>query len=247
MKQKLMNKLFACLSYHLQSKEPVNASNQPKSNIRHLDGILISDEIGKELSCEITIVEEKGNVFLVNLSPNEIVSELSNKDKIDDILNSIINISDNTGDNGSKSVIHSSEFSKSGNRVICLPEKTIFEELHEKRSTDNCLKNKSFSLAIAMSVIGTLIIFVGILITLFTGKEIGWITTSSGAIIELVACVYFRFVKRTMKEVKDNSKHLEITENLLIAIELAEKINDTKTKDETYKDMIDKLLQKNDK
>lgn len=50
-----------------------------------------------------------------------------------------------------------------------------------------------------------------------------------------------------MKEVKDNSKQLEKTEDLLTAIELVEKIDDTKTKDETYKNMIDKLLSPNNK
>ena len=89
--------------------------------------------------------------------------------------------------------------------------------------------------------------FVGILISLFTEKEVGWITTSSGAIIELVAGVYFWLVNRTMKEVKDNSKQLEKTEDLLTAIELVEKINDVKTKDDAYINIIDKLLHKSDK
>lgn len=81
----------------------------------------------------------------------------------------------------------------------------------------------------------------------FTEKEVGWITTSSGAIVELVAGIYFWLVNRTMREVKDNSKQLEKAEDLLTAIELAEKINDTKIKDETYKDMIGRLLHQNDK
>ena len=98
-----------------------------------------------------------------------------------------------------------------------------------------------------MSIIGTIILFIGIIISLFSTKEIGWITTSSGAIIEVVASIYFWLLNRTMKEVKDNSKQLEKTEDLLTAIELVEKIDDTKTKDETYKNMIDKLLSPNNK
>lgn len=47
-----------------------------------------------------------------------------------------------------------------------------------------------------------------------------------------------------MKEVNNNSKQLEQTEDLLTAIELTEKISDPKTKDETYKNMINTLLSK---
>lgn len=121
------------------------------------------------------------------------------------------------------------------------------KELYEKRNTDKSLKKISFTLAVIMSIIGTTILFTGIILSLFTKKEIGWITTSSGAIIEVVASIYFWLVNRTMKEVKDNSKQLEKTEDLFTAIELVEKINDEKIKDETYKNIIDKLLPKSDK
>lgn len=131
--------------------------------------------------------------------------------------------------------------------VTYLSKKSTLNELHEKRNTDKALKKISFTLAVIMSVIGTLILFFGILISLFTEKEVGWITTSSGAIIELVAGVYFWLVNRTMKEVNDNSEQLKKTEDLFAAIELAEKISDPKTKDETYKNMINKLLPENHK
>lgn len=120
--------------------------------------------------------------------------------------------------------------------------KFSLNELYEKRNTDKFLKKVSFTLAVIMSVVGTVILFTGIIISLFSTKEIGWITTSSGAIIEIVASIYFWLLNRTMKEVKDNSRQLEKTEDLLTAIELVEKIDDTKIKDETYKNMIDKLL-----
>lgn len=65
------------------------------------------------------------------------------------------------------------------------------KELREKRHTDKFLKKTSFALAVTMSVIGTIILFFGIIINLFTEKEVIWITTSSGAIIEVIAGVYF--------------------------------------------------------
>ena len=116
------------------------------------------------------------------------------------------------------------------------------KELYEKRNTDKSLKKISFTLAVIMSIIGTIILFTGILISLFTKKEIGWITTSSGAIIEVVASIYFWLVNRTMKEVKDNSKQLEKTEDLFTAIDLVEKISDISVKDEVYKNIIDNLM-----
>lgn len=119
---------------------------------------------------------------------------------------------------------------------------TTLKELYEKRNTDKSLKIISFSLAVIMSIIGTTILFSGILISLFTNKEIGWITTSSGAIIEVVASIYFWLVNRTMKEVKENSKQLEKTEDLFTAIELTEKISDTSVRDEAYRNIIDKLM-----
>lgn len=131
--------------------------------------------------------------------------------------------------------------------ILYSSKSTTLKELYKKRNTDNSLKKISFTLAVIMTIIGTIILFTGILISLFTKKEIGWITTSSGAITEVVASIYFWLVNRTMKEVKDNSKQLEKTEDLLTAIELVEKINDEKVKDETYKNIIDKLLPKSDK
>lgn len=120
-------------------------------------------------------------------------------------------------------------------------QKKALIELYEKREIDKSLKRVSFTLAVTMTIVGTIILFTGILISLFTNKEIGWITTSSGAIIEVIASVYFWLVNRTMKEVKDNSKQLEKAQDLFMAIELVEQISDTSVKDEVYKKLIDNL------
>lgn len=169
------------------------------------------------------------------------------KDKLESILNSAKIINKDGKENASESTPPFSKPPKYDFYVTYLSKKNTLDELYEKRNTDKFLKKISFTIAVVMSIIGTIILFVGILISLFTEKEVGWITTSSGAIIELVASVYFWLVNRTMKEVKDNSKQLEKTEDLLTAIELIEKISDVKTKDEAYKNIIDKLLTKSDK
>lgn len=45
--------------------------------------------------------------------------------------------------------------------------KNSLSELYEKRNTDKALKKVSFTLAVIMSVVGTIILFVGILFSLF--------------------------------------------------------------------------------
>lgn len=117
-------------------------------------------------------------------------------------------------------------------------------ELSEKRNVDKFFKKLSFSLAVIMSVTGTIILFIGIVLSLFFETKIGWITTSSGVIIEIVASVYFWLVNKTMKEVKENSQQLENTKNQITAMELVEKIEDSKTKDSVYVEMIKALIEK---
>ncbi len=117
-------------------------------------------------------------------------------------------------------------------------------ELSEKRNVDKFFKKLSFSLAVIMSVTGTIILFIGIALSLFFETKIGWITTSSGVIIEIVASVYFWLVNKTMKEVKENSQQLENTKNQITAMELVEKIEDSKTKDSVYVEMIKALIAK---
>lgn len=117
-------------------------------------------------------------------------------------------------------------------------------ELSEKRNTDKFFKKLSFALAIIMSVIGTIILFVGIVLSFVFEAKIGWITTSSGVVIEIVASIYFWLVNKTIKEVKENSIQLENTKNQISAMELVEKISDEKVKDTVYVEMIKSLIEK---
>ena len=117
-------------------------------------------------------------------------------------------------------------------------------ELSEKRNTDKFFKKLSFALAIIMSVIGTVILFAGIVLSFVFEAKIGWITTSSGVVIEIVASIYFWLVNKTIKEVKENSIQLENTKNQISAMELVEKISDEKVKDTVYVEMIKSLIEK---
>lgn len=117
-------------------------------------------------------------------------------------------------------------------------------ELSEKRNTDKFFKKISFLLAIVMSIIGTIILFVGIILSFIFETKIGWIITSSGIIIEIVASIYFWLVNKTIKEVKENSIQLENTKNQITAMELVEKIENTQIRDTVYVEMIKSLIDK---
>lgn len=117
-------------------------------------------------------------------------------------------------------------------------------ELSEKRNTDKSFKKLSFMLLIIMSVIGTIILFVGIVLSFIFETKIGWITTASGGIVEIVASIYFWLVNKTIKEVKENSQQLENTKNQITAMELVEKISDPNVKDTVYVEMIKSLIEK---
>ncbi len=184
----------------------------------------------------------KANRVKIELKDTETeLQELSiSKEKLEAILNALIRQTEDV-QLGQDTPTPSPEPPKN-NFNFHLSIATTLKELYEKRNTDKSLKIISFTLAVIMSIIGTTILFAGILISLFTNKEIGWITTSSGAIIEVVASIYFWLVNRTMKEVKENSKQLEKTEDLFTAIELTEKISDTSVRDEAYRNIIDKLM-----
>jgi len=192
------------------------------------------------------LIKNYNKVNELKLNHKKLQEELSkieiSKEKIDEISKIL---EDESIDEHTTKQSHISDLNI--NHTYVSSKRISLNELYEKRNTDKFLKKVSFTLAVIMSVIGTVILFIGIVISLFSTKEIGWVTTSSGAIIEIVASIYFWLLNRTMKEVKDNSKQLEKTEDLVTAIELVEKINDPKTKDETYKNMIDKLLSAHDK
>ncbi len=186
----------------------------------------------------------KTNKVVIELKDAEkkLMKSTLSEDDLEAILNSEIYKKEDGQQDKNTSTPPSPKPPKYDFNILHSSKATTLKELYEKRNTDKSLKKISFTLAVIMSIIGTIILFTGILISLFTKKEIGWVTTSSGAIIEVVASIYFWLVNRTMKEVKDNSKQLEKTEDLFTAIELVEKISDISVKDEVYKNIIDDLM-----
>lgn len=117
-------------------------------------------------------------------------------------------------------------------------------ELSEKRKVDKSFKDLSFKLAIIMSVLGVTVLFAGIVASFIFGTKLGWLTTYAGAIVEVVAGLFFWLVNKTMKEVKENSILLENTKNQITAMELVEKIVDQELRDITYTEIVKGLIKK---
>lgn len=117
-------------------------------------------------------------------------------------------------------------------------------ELSDKRNTDKLFKKWSFILAVIMSIVGTIILFSGIVLSFFLENKMEWVTIVSGVIVEFMAGIYFVLLNKTMAEVKENSQQLEDTKNQITAIELIENIKDDKTKDAVYQKMIESLMVK---
>lgn len=163
---------------------------------------------------------------------NEININNKNSISIDDNENDNLNLEKHLIESNKKSSLLDYEhFSK----------RESLSELQKKRRTDELLKITSFIIAVIMSILGTIIIFTGV-ITSFVTSKFEWISVASGAIVDIIAGIYFWLVNRTMKEVKDNSKQLEKTEDIITSIELADKISDLKIRDETFKNMIENLM-----
>ncbi len=128
-----------------------------------------------------------------------------------------------------------------------LQKRNTIDELCEKRNFDKFLKRISFMLAVITSVIGTVILFICVILSFFMEKDTVWITVTSGAIVECVSFIYFWLVNKTTKEVNDNCKQLEKNEDLNLAINLVRKIKSDSIRDDVYTSIIYKLANSENK
>lgn len=114
--------------------------------------------------------------------------------------------------------------------------------LRKQIKSDTIFKTVSFYVAIVMAITGTIILIVGAINVNETKSNISWITTFSGALMDIMSTVFFWLVNRTMREVRKNSEQLERIENLFNAMLITKHISNDSTKDEIYKDMVYKLM-----
>lgn len=120
----------------------------------------------------------------------------------------------------------------------------LLKELDGKRRFNKKFKYLTHFLAIVISIIGTILLFSGIILSYKNSTQLSWLTVSSGVIVEFISVIHFWLVAKTTKEVKNDNDQLIEKINYLLANELIDKIQDDKIKDETYAKMIESLITK---
>lgn len=100
----------------------------------------------------------------------------------------------------------------------------------------------TFNAALILSVIGASIIFIGIGLLLFRDASIaGVLSAATGAVIEVISAVLFRFNSQTNNRLDEIGKDLSAIETAQIAMVLIEKIEDPGQRDEAIREAASDL------
>ncbi len=102
--------------------------------------------------------------------------------------------------------------------------------------------NKSFNLSMFASMVGFLIITVGIIMMYINPKEFdtALITTSAGVITEAVASLFFYLYNQTVIKMAEYHQKLVVTQNISLALKISEDI-DAELKGQVQSQIIDRL------
>lgn len=133
---------------------------------------------------------------------------------------------------------------KSTSNEYIINKAELSKELDRSRNFNKKFKYVTYFLAILISILGTILLFFGIILSFYSSDQLNWITVSSGIIVELISVIYFWLITKTTKEVKKDNERLMREVDFLLANELIDKIQDDKIKDETYVKMIESLITK---
>lgn len=133
---------------------------------------------------------------------------------------------------------------KSTSNEYIINKAELSKELDRSRNFNKKFKYITYFLAILISILGTILLFSGIILSFYSSDQLNWITVSSGIIVELISVIYFWLITKTTKEVKKDNERLMREVDFLLANELIDKIQDDKIKDETYVKMIESLITK---
>ena len=118
----------------------------------------------------------------------------------------------------------------------------LLKEIENSRKFNKKFKYIAYFLAMLISILGTILLFLGIIISFYNSMQLGWLTVSSGLIVELISVVYFWLVSKTTKEVEKDNDQLMREIDILLANELIDEIQDDKIRDETYAKIIESLI-----
>ncbi|MBP2244260.1 TRADD-N-associated membrane domain-containing protein [Paenibacillus xylanexedens] len=105
---------------------------------------------------------------------------------------------------------------------------------------------KSFFSSLIMSFLGILIILCALCVSYFTSqfKDITYIVTASGIVVEVIAGLMFFLYSRTVLQLKSYHDSLIDVQNVLLSFKLIEDTKDEKIKSEMMKQMIENLIQR---
>lgn len=133
---------------------------------------------------------------------------------------------------------------KKENDVLTLMIKNI-GELREYYVINKQQARNSFSAALFISFLGFILFASGVTISYFneTNNLIQY-STISGAIVEIIAGLFFWLYSKATKQINVFHRSLLDTEKFLTAIQLVDKVSDEQ-KDESYKLIISKILEIN--
>lgn len=86
--------------------------------------------------------------------------------------------------------------------------------------------DRSFSLAMGVSVVGFTIIAIGITLAVFRTDASAVIATGAGVISEFIAAVFFYLYNRTIQSMGSYHRKLVITQNIALALKISEGLPD---------------------
>ena len=119
-------------------------------------------------------------------------------------------------------------------------------ELREYYVMNKQQARNSFSAALSISILGFLLFSTGLVMAYIYPERSNVIpySTIGGAIIEIIAGLFFWLYSKAIKQINIFHTSLQSTEKFLTAIQLVEKISKEK-QDDSYKIIIDKIINSN--
>lgn len=118
-------------------------------------------------------------------------------------------------------------------------------ELREYYVINKQQARNSFSAALFISILGFILFVSGVFISYFSdSNNIIQYSTISGAIVEIIAGLFFWLYSKATKQINIFHRSLLDTEKFLTAIQLVEKVT-TDQRNESYKLIINKILEMN--
>ena len=97
--------------------------------------------------------------------------------------------------------------------------------------------SRGFFITLIVSIIGTLIMVIGIISMFFNATSAAYVTTASGVIIEFISSIFFHLYNKTIQSMGNYHNKLVLSQNVAIALKVSETI-DGPEKNAVKRDMI---------